>query len=258
MDHSLAGRVVLITGSSRGIGASIAEAFAKAGAHPIINYVKTKEKAELFAAYLCETYAVDAVAIKADVTDEAAVSAMIEAIVEEFDTIDIVVNNALYHYTFDPDARKKAWEVEWKDYEQQLHGSLKGTYHVCKYIIPVMKANTNGKIINMTTNLLHRPVVPYHDYNTAKGAVMTYSHNLAADLGMFGITVNCVAPGLVYPTDASRRTKEEVKEGIIRETPLRRIARPEDITGSVLYLASSWANFVTGQTIVVDGGLNMT
>jgi 3-oxoacyl-[acyl-carrier protein] reductase len=257
MDISLAGRVVLVTGSSRGIGAAIAESFARQGAHVIINYVKSEEGAKEFANYLIDKYKVDAFTIRADVTDESAVKAMIDEIVEEFNTLDVVVNNALYGYTFDPDERKKAWELSWEDYQHQIDGSLKGSYNVCKYAIPIMKGKGFGRIINMVSNLVYRLVVPYHDYNTAKGALLSFSKNLAADLGPFGITVNCVAPGLVYPTDASRRTKEEIKEAIISETPLRRIARPEDITGSVLFFASNWASFITGQTVIVDGGFTM-
>jgi 3-oxoacyl-[acyl-carrier protein] reductase len=257
METSLAGRVVLVTGSSRGIGAAIAESFAKQGAHVIVNYVKSEQKAIEFSSYLMNTYKIDSMPIQADITNESSVQSMIDEIVEEFDTIDIIVNNALHGYIFDPDERKKAWELKWEDYQHQIDGSLKGTYNVCKYAIPIMKRKGFGRIINMVSNLVYRPIVPYHDYTTAKGAVLTYSQNLASDLGPFGITVNCIAPGLVYPTDASRRTKEEIKEAIISETPLRRIARPEDISGSVLFFASNWANFITGQTIIVDGGLTM-
>jgi 3-oxoacyl-[acyl-carrier protein] reductase len=257
MDTSLAGRVVLVTGSSRGIGAAIAESFAKQGAHVVINYLKSEQKATEFANYLTHTYNIDVLPIQADITDEASVKRLIGEVAEEFDTIDVIVNNALHGYTFDPEERKKAWEVSWEDYQHQIDGSLKGTYNVCKHAIPIMKKRGFGRIINMVTNLVYRPVVPYHDYNTAKGAVLSYSQNLAADLGPFGITVNCIAPGLVYPTDASRTTKEEIKDAIINETPLRRIARPEDISGSVIFFASNWANFITGQTIVVDGGFTM-
>lgn len=257
MDTSLAGRVILVTGSSRGIGAAIAESFAKQGAHVIINYVKSEQKANDFANYLMETYKIDALPIQADITDDSSVKRLIDEIVEEFDTVDVIVNNALHDYKFDPDERKKPWELSWEDYQHQIDGSLKGTYNVCKYAFPIMKRKGFGRIINMVTNQVFRPIVPYHDYNTAKGAVLSYSQNLAADLGPFGITVNCIAPGLVYPTDASRRTKEEIKEAIISQTPLRRIAKPEDITGSVLFFASNWASFITGQTIIVDGGFTM-
>jgi 3-oxoacyl-[acyl-carrier protein] reductase len=109
----------------------------------------------------------------------------------------------------------------------------------------------------MTSDLVARPSIPYHDYTTAKSALIGFSRTLAAELGPLGIRVNCVAPGLVYPTDASRATKEEVRDAIIAQTPLRRIAAPEDITGPVLFLASDWSGFVTGQTLHVDGGLVM-
>lgn len=257
MDTSLQGRVVLITGSSRGIGAAIAESFAKQGAHVIINYMKSKDKAEKFADQLMDHYGIDALAIRADVTDKAAVKSMIDDIIDEFESIDIVVNNALHSYTFDPENRKMAWEMDWNDYQHQMDGSLKGTFHVCKYVIPHMKSKNFGRVVNMVSNLVFRPVVPYHDYNTAKGALHSFSQNLATDLGPFGITVNCVAPGLVYPTDASKSTKEEIKEAIIAQTPLRRIARPEDVTGSILFFASGWSNFITGQTVIVDGGFTM-
>jgi 3-oxoacyl-[acyl-carrier protein] reductase len=120
-----------------------------------------------------------------------------------------------------------------------------------------MKKQSQGSIINVTSNLVERPIVPYHEYNTAKTALTGYTRNLAVELGSFGIRVNCVAPGLVYPTDASKHTKEEVKEMIIAQTPLRRLAAPEDIAGPVMFLASDWSQFMTGQTLFVDGGLVM-
>jgi 3-oxoacyl-[acyl-carrier protein] reductase len=257
MQQSLEGKVVLVTGSSRGIGAAIAEAFAQQGSTIIINYLKNVGRANEQVVTLMERYGIEALAIQADVTNEGSVQQMVHQIHKEFGTLDVVVNNALHGYTFDPDKRKMFWELEWDDYQHQLDGSLKGTFNICKYAVPIMKANGFGRIVNMVSDLIYRPVVPYHDYNTAKGAVLTFSQNLAADLGAFGITVNCVAPGLVYPTDASRSTREEIKEAITAQTPLRRIARPEDITGSVLFFASGWSNFITGQCLVVDGGLVM-
>lgn len=254
METGLQGKVALVTGSSRGIGAAIADSFAKQGANVIINYVKSREKAENLANQLMERYNIESMAIQADVTDQEAVSQMMAIIDDEFSTIDIVVNNALHNYQFDPDNRRYAWEMEWSHYQEQIDGSLKGAFHICSEVIPIMKRVGGGRIINMVTNLLYRPTVPYHDYTTAKGALLTYSQNLAADLGAFGITVNCIAPGIVYPTEASKLTKEEIKNAIIAETPLGRIARPEDITGSVLYFASDWSKFVTGQSIIVDGG----
>lgn len=257
MDTKLKQKVVLITGASRGIGAAIAKGFAEQGATVIINYLRSKERAEELVNELMETYEIDAYSVQGDVTNELDMKQLMDDVVSEFDTIDIIVNNALHSYTFDPEKRKLAWELEWDDYQLQLDGALKGTYNVCKYAMPIMKEKRFGRIINMVSNLVYRPMVPYHDYNTAKAAVLSYSQNLAVDLGAYGITVNCVAPGLVYPTDASRSTKEEIKELIKSQTPLHRIAKPEDVVGSVLFFASGWSSFVTGQCMIVDGGLVM-
>jgi len=120
-----------------------------------------------------------------------------------------------------------------------------------------MKARTAGSIVNVATNLVDRPTIPYHDYTTAKSALVGFSRNLAAELGPFGIRVNCVAPGLIYPTDASRATKEDVKNAIIGQTPMRRLGQPDDVAGAVLFLASDWSRFMTGQVLTVDGGLVM-
>ena len=128
---------------------------------------------------------------------------------------------------------------------------------MCQAVLPALKKRTQGSIINIASDLVARPTIPYHDYTTAKSALIGFSRNLAAELGPLGIRVNCVAPGLVYPTDASRKTKERIKEMIIAQTPMRRIASPEDVTGPVLFLASDWSRFMTGQTLYVDGGLVM-
>lgn len=249
-------KVVLITGSSRGIGASIAKAFAKEGATVIVNYKENHEAAESVV-NSCIELGGDAWAIQADVTSDVAVSDMIKEITLEAGTIDIVVNNAFKPYVFNPEKRKLAWQVSWDDYQDQFEGALRSAYLVNNAVIPLMKKRCEGSIIHIATNLVERPLVAYHEYTTAKAALVGYSRNLATELGPFGVRVNCVAPGLVYPTSASRETKEELKELIILQTPLRRIASPDDIAGPVLFLASDWSGFVTGQTIFVDGGLVM-
>ena len=182
---------------------------------------------------------------------------MVEQVMLETGKIDVVVNNAFKPFKFDPEQRKLAWELKWEDYQAQIDGAVRSTHYMCQAVIPIMKKQSQGSIVNMISNLVERPIVPYHEYNTAKTALMGYSRNLAAELGSFGIRVNCVAPGLVYPTDASRTTKEELKEMIIAQTPLKRIATPEDISGPVMFLASDWSHFMTGQTLYVDGGFVM-
>lgn len=250
------GKIVLVTGASRGIGAAIARAFGKEGAVVVVNYLKSEAAAEKVAGDIRKSGG-EAIPMQADVTDSPTVQSMVSNIVDSFGALDVVVNNALPHYTFNPKTRKTADEMEWGDYQKQIEGSLGGTFNVCKAVIPYMKQQNDGRIINMVTNLIDLPLVPYHDYTTAKTGLLGYSRNLAADLGSFGITVNCVAPGLTYPTDSSSETKEDTREAITRLTPMRRLAKPADISGSVLYFASEWASFVTGQCIYVDGGLVM-
>ena len=250
------GKVVLVTGASRGIGAAISRAFAKEGAFVIVNYLQNEEMAEKVASE-CIELGGDGWAIQGDVTSEAAVNRMIEQVALEAGKIDVVVNNAFKSFQFDPENRKLAWELKWEDYQAQIDGAVRSTHYMCQAVIPIMKKQSQGSIINMISNLVERPIVPYHEYNTAKTALLGYSRNLAAELGAFGIRVNCVAPGLVYPTDASRTTKEELKEIIIAQTPLKRIATPDDISGPVMFLASDWSQFMTGQTLYVDGGFVM-
>lgn len=250
------GKIVLVTGSSRGIGASIARGFAREGATVVVNYVRNESAAQQVV-HSCVEAGGDAWAIQADVTSEAAVNDLMEQIMMETGKIDVVVNNAFKPYVFNPEERRMAWELTWEDYQSQLDGALRSTHYVCQAVLPVMRRQGRGSIINMVSDLVERPVIPYHDYTTAKTALVGYSRNLAAELGPFGIRVNCVAPGLVYPTDASRQTKEEIKEMLIAQTPLRRIATPDDVVGPVLFLASDWSGFMTGQTLFVDGGLIM-
>jgi len=250
------GKVILVTGAGRCIGAAIARAFAQEGAFVIVNYLRDQAAAEAVVAQ-CKTLGGDGWAIAADVTSQSAVQSMVEQVLREVGRIDVVVNNAFRAYQFDPEKRKLFWEQSWADYQSQFEGAVQAAYNVCQAVLPHLRQRAQGSIINMLSDLVERPTVPYHDYTTAKSALLGFSRNLAAELGPLGIRVNCVAPGLVFPTDASRATKEEVKDAIMAQTPLRRIATPEDVAGPVLFLASDWSRFMTGQVLFVDGGLVM-
>ncbi len=249
-------RVVLITGASRGIGAAIAKAFAAEGGQVAINYLRNAAAASEIAD-ACRAAGGDGWAVQADVRDPEASATMIESVRAEFGRLDAVVNNAFLAYAFDPAARTPFWQLDWPDYERQIEGSLRAAFNVCKAAIPAFSSRTNGSIVNIATDLVERPSIPYHEYTTAKAALVAFSRNLAVELGPRGIRVNCVAPGLVYPTEGSRDVGETAMERIVADTPLRRIASPEDIAGPVLFLASDWSRFMTGQTLYVDGGLVM-
>jgi len=250
------GKVVLVTGASRGIGAAIALAFAGEGATVVVNY-RSNDAAAADVVARCKAAGGDAWAVKADVNSPAAVQQMVAQAMAEMGRIDVVVNNAFGSYAFDPEQRKMFADVSWADYQAQFEGAVGSAYHVCQAVLPHFRQRAQGCIVNIVSNLVEHPVVPYHDYTTAKSALVGFSRTLAAELGPLGVRVNCVAPGLVYPTQASGATRAQFRETIMAATPLRRIARPEDVAGPVLFLASDWSGFMTGQVLFVDGGLVM-
>ena len=253
---NFAGQVVLVTGASRGIGAAIARAFAAEGATVAVNYLRNAEAAAQVVAQ-CQAAGGDAFALQADVTDPAQAAQLVERVVEEAGRIDVLVNNAFRSYAFDPEQRRAFDELSWADYQSQFDGSVGAAFHLCRAVLPHFRGRAQGSIVNLVSDLVEQPVVPYHDYTTAKSALVGFSRNLASELGPLGVRVNCVAPGLVWPTEGSATTRASFRESLMAATPLRRLARPEDVAGPVLFLASAWSGFITGQVLLVDGGLVM-
>lgn len=250
------GKVILVSGGSRGIGAAIAKAFAREGAMVIVNYLSNSQAAQEVVK-ACQDLGGDAIAIAADVRSADAVQEMVRMALNETSRIDAVVNNAFSPYLFDPEHRKRFWEIPWQEFQTQFDGSVKAAFNVCQAVLPHFKERGQGSIINMSSDLVDRPSIAYHDYTTAKAALVGFSRNLASELGSLGIRVNCVSPGLVSPTESSKATKESIKDFLISQTPLGRIATPDDVAGPVLFLASDWSRFMTGQVLTVDGGLVM-
>jgi len=251
---NFAGQVVLVTGASRGIGAAIARAFAAEQATVAVNYLRNADAAQQVVAQ-CRAAGGDAFAVQADVTQPQQVQSLVEQVVAEAGRIDVLVNNAFRAQAFDPEQRTPFADLSWAEVQAQFDGSVGAAFALCQAVLPHFRRRAQGAIVNIASNLVEQPVVPYHAYTTAKSALVGFSRNLAAELGPLGVRVNCVAPGLVYPTDSSSGTRAAFREGLMANTPLRRLARPEDVAGPVLFLASAWSGFVTGQVLVVDGGL---
>lgn len=248
----ISNQIVLVTGGGRGLGSAIARAFAKEGARVVVNYRESKEGAE---AVVKEFDPSRVIALKADVTSREEVVVLFEQARERFGSaITTVVNNALPSFSFNGDARPKAETIEWSAMDSQL-GGLKAALNTIQAAIPAMREQGFGRIINVGTNLFQHPVVPYHDYTAAKAALLSLTRTMAADLGPLGVTVNMVSGGLLRTTDASAATPEAVFDLIAEGTPLRRVTTPEEFAEAMLFFASPWSRAVTGQNLVVDGGL---
>lgn len=247
-------KVILVTGSSRGLGATIVKTLVEQGQQVIINYCHSKQAAQDLVAELGSD---NAIAIQADVTQREAVDKMIAQGTKHFGQIDVVVNNALVDFKFDPTAQQSFTELTWNDYQQQIDGTLKAAFNVTQSVVPQFKERKQGSIISIGTNLYQNPVVPYHQYTTAKAGLIGFTRNIAAELGQYGITANVVSGGLLKTTDASAVTTPEVFDIIAQTTPLRQVTTPEDVAHMVAFLASDNARGITGQNYTVDGGLTM-
>lgn len=241
-------KVVLVTGSSRGIGRSIAVKFAKLGAKVVINYRSNVEEANVIAEIL-SSYG-ECMCIQADVSKEREVKKMVDSIVEKFGHIDILVNNAGIAIDNDFDKRRAS------DWKETLNTNLIGVFLVSKYAGSYMKENKYGKIINITSTNGIDTIYPYSiDYDASKAGVINLTKNLAIEFAP-DINVNAVAPGWVdtgmnddLPKSYLRSEKEK--------TLLKRFAEPEEIAEVVAFLASDNARYIDGEVIRVDGGLKM-
>ncbi|OFA31991.1 3-oxoacyl-ACP reductase [Glaciecola punicea] len=255
MQHSantLNQQLVLITGGGRGLGEHLVNAFLREGAKVVINYLHSAEAANAVAA----NYPNQALAVQADVTDVRAVQAMFRHAKKHFgQAISTVVNNALPSFSFNGDARERGEQISWGSMQNQFEGVVKGALNTTQAAIPDMQGAGFGRIINVGTNLFQNPVVPYHDYTAAKAALLSLTRTLSQDLGPDQITVNMVSGGLLRTTDASSATPEAVFDYIAQNTPLRRVITPAEFADATLFFASPWSRSVTGQNLVVDGGL---
>ena len=240
-------KVVLVTGSNRGIGKSCIEEFAKAGLDVVINYCHRKNEAYALKKAIESAYDVNVMVIKADVSIEEEVIGMINAIIDEFGTIDILVNNAsVCKDTLLMDKRVV-------DFKRILDVNLIGTYLCSKYAGKIMKENGSGKIINIaSTNAIDTYYPESCDYDASKAGVISLTHNFAREFAPY-INVNCVCPGWVK-TDMNKDLSLEQVHKEEKDILLGRFADPDEIAKVVLFLASSKASYVNDSIIRVDGG----
>lgn len=252
----LTGKVALVTGSARGLGAAIAKCLAQAGADVAVNYTSegSAERAEEVAAYM-RSLGRRAIVVHADVSREEDVKIMIETVDKEFGRLDILCNNAGIN------SNHNIYDMELAEWQRIQDTNITGGFLCSKYVIPVMKRNGYGRII-MTTSVTGQQGAFFGQvhYASTKGAQIAFAKTLARTVALDGITVNCVAPGIHMTEtlhDILVKSDPHRLDDSIARTPIGRIGSCEDIGYAVVYLASEEAGFVTGATIDVNGGIYM-
>ena len=245
----LGGKVAIITGASRGIGRATAVQLAKEGAKVVINYAGNQNAAEETLS-LVKAAGGEAIMIQADVADSQQVAQLIKATMDAFGRIDILVNNA--GITRD----NLLVLMKEEDWDAVINTNLKGIFNCTKAVFRVMMKQKSGKIINMSSVVGIMGNAGQINYAAAKAGVIGFTKSAAKEFASRGITVNAIAPGYIA-TDMSAAIPEQAKAEMAEKIPLKRLGSPEDIAAAVLFLASDAANYITGQTLNVDGGMVM-
>lgn len=249
MNYNFKDKVVLVTGASRGIGRAIVAAYSKSGAKAIVNYNKSEEEALTLVKKLSnEGHHIEA--IKADVSNSKESEEMVDLVIKKYGHIDILINNA--------GIRKDGFlaMMSESDWDDVIDVNLKSAFNVTKWVSRAMVADRRGKIINISSVSAIKGVVGQANYSASKGGIISFSRSIAVELARFGIQVNVVAPGLIE-TDMSSEMKEKDKNEMLSHVPLARIGKVEDVIAGVMFLSSQEADYITGYTLVIDGGLSI-
>ncbi len=239
-------KTVLITGASRGIGEAIARKFAANKYNVAINYVNSKAKAEKLADELSR-YGVRAVAIRADVGDSVQAKLLVKQTLEIFGKIDVLVNNAGVALT------KLLIDTKTQEVENLIITNLLGTIYTTKEVLPSMINNEGGNIINVSSMWGSVGGSMESVYSASKGGIIAFTKAISKEVGLSGINVNCVCPGIILTDMTSNLTIDDIKD-LKEQTSLGRVGQPADVAGLVYFLASEEASYITGTVIGVDGG----
>lgn len=249
MRKKLEGRVVLVTGASRGIGAAIAKACAEEGARVIVNYARSADAASEVVRAIVESGG-EAHLHRADVGDSDAVNAMVDSILEKYGALDVLVNNA--GVTRD-NLLAVMSDDEW---DEVLRINIGGVFRLCRAVARPMMARKRGRIVNISSVAGTKGGKGQTNYAASKGAIEAFTRALAVELAPKGIHVNAVAPGVIV-TEMSAFVREAAGDEVIAKILLKRYGNPEDVARAVVFLASDDAAYITGVTLPVDGGFKM-
>lgn len=239
-------KVAIVTGASRGIGAKIAKALANDGYTVVINYAGNEAKANEVLSEINN----NGMTYKCNISSYQECEAMVNAVVEKYGRIDVLVNNA--GITKDNLVLRMTAE----DFSDVINTNLTGTFNMCKLASKIMMKQKSGKIINMSSVVGLHGNAGQVNYSASKGGVISLTKSLAKELASRNILVNAIAPGFIE-TDMTGVLSDNVKEAILNSIPLHKMGQTEDIANLVSFLASDKANYITGQIISVDGGMNI-
>lgn len=243
----LKGKIALVTGSSRGIGAATAIKLAQHGAIVAVNYNNSEEKAQ----NIVDTILKDngtAISVKANIFDKVESELMVGEVEKQLGKIDVLVLNAGANFKMAP-----FMEQTWEDFENKILKEVKGSYWTIKAVLPSMIERKTGSIIIISSGLSRKPGYGFSTHTTAKSALDGFAKALAIEFGPIGIRVNVIAPGLTL-TDATSFMQQAQIDVAASLIPLRRIGTPEDIAGAVLFYASDESKYITGNYLPVNGG----
>lgn len=242
-------KVALVTGASRGIGRAVAIRLAQAGADVVVNYAGSEAAAQETVDAIV-ALGRKAIKIQANVADAEQVAAMVEEAHKEFGHIDILVNNA----GITKDGLLMRMKDE--DWDAVLDINLKGTYLVTKAVSKIMMKQRSGSIINMTSVVGVMGNAGQTNYAASKAGVIGFTKSCAKEMASRGIRVNAIAPGFIH-TEMTEVLSDKVKEAMVGQIPLGRMAEPEEVANVAVFLAAPFSNYITGQVINVDGGMVM-
>jgi len=245
--NNLKDKTAIVTGASRGIGRAIALELASKGCNVVVNFAGN-ETAALETVKLCEEAGVKAVAMKGDVSDEAAVNEIVNATHEQFGSIDILVNNA--GITRDNLMLRMSAE----DFDEVISKNLRGAFLMTKYAGKIMLKQRSGRIVNISSIVGLHGNAGQANYSASKAGIIGLTKTTALEYASRGITANVIAPGFI-DTDMTKALPDKVKESMLARIPAGKFGEPEDIAKAVAFLASDDARYITAQVLGVDGGL---
>ncbi len=246
--RTLDGRVAIVTGAARGLGRAIAERLGAEGAHLVLADVEVDGVRDT--ARVLTDRGIDALALNVDVADEGTVQEMADAALARHGRIDILVNNAAVYGAL---RRRPFTDIPVEEWNHVIDVNLRGPFLCARAVFPAMRDSDQGRIVNIASAVFFSGSPQWAHYVSSKGGLIALTRALAMEVGIHGITVNAVAPGFTM-TEASMSLIEDAALYGVERGAIRRAETPDDVVGTVAFLASDEGRFITGQTIVVDGG----